>query len=356
VTHTEPAAPVLMATLFPTPGKLVDALHERDQTARAHLHERLREPLARLLEQLLRRHRLEHDPGRLVTYGLHFVETFLRTRPRSEIGGLSWNAFRGMVLMQVARVVMQPFGRAGTAVPPAGDVSAPLPLPECAGYESRGYFRPYERIGDAWFGGDWYGGGRGPDGSLWVIVADITGHGYHAYLLASGLPAVWEQCWRSARPDWQPADLLRSMHHLLESCLPEGIYVECTLARLEPTGTVTVSPAGGSRLLLRRAGAVRPDLVKLRGAWLGLLPPAHNDEHRWQLEAGDELLLGTDGLFDQLGTAELREVAADVPLFDHLEERLRKSLAQASQRDDITMLHLRRRPPSTRNGPGDVPV
>jgi hypothetical protein len=348
-----------MGTQYATPGELVEGLQQRDEGARRRLHDWFSAPLARLLEQLVRRHRLPHAPERLLVHALHLAETFLRTRPDAEAGGLSWNAFRGMLLLQVARVIVQPFGQPGGAL-------RSLPLPESTAYETRGYFQPYERVGEAWFGGDWYGGVRAPDGSLWVLVADVTGHGYHAYLLASALPGLWEQCWRSARPDWQPADCLRAMHHLVESCLPDGIYVECTLARFDPDGGVTVGPAGGSRLVLCRAGSSLPELIKLRGGWLGLLPPAQGDEHRWQLAPGDELLLATDGLFDQLGGLDgsplelVPRLKTGSSLFDHLQGLLHESLAKSAQRDDITMLLLRRRtagaasPPP--NGTGDVPV
>jgi hypothetical protein len=349
-----------MGTQYATPGELVEGLQQRQEAARRRLHDWFRAPLAKLLEQIIRRHQLPHATERLLVHALHLAETFLRTRPAAEAGELSWNAFRGMLLLQVARMIAQPFGQPGGAV-------RALPLPESPAYESRSYFQPYERIGEAWFGGDWYGGVRAPDGSLWVLVADVTGHGYHAYLLASALPGLWEQCWRSARADWKPADCLRAMHQLVESCLPDGIYVECTLARFEPDGSVTVGPAGGSRLVLRRQGSPLPELIKLRGGWLGLLPPGQGDEHRWQLAPGDELLLATDGLFDQLSGADgsppdLAPLLKDSgSLFDHLQGLLRQSLAQIPQRDDITMLLLRRRSageavPLPTNGTGDVPV
>ena len=174
----------------------------------------------------------------------------------------------------------------------------PPALPRSLGYESESYSLPYERVGDSWFSGDWFGGHEAADGSLWILVADITGHGYYAYLLASTLPGVWQRCWESA-PD-TPAELLAAMHDLLEDCLPDGIYVECTLVRLHPDGEIVVAPAGGSRLLLRRGRQETPLLLKMRGTWLGLIRPSPDDQQTWTLEAGDELLLATDGLFDQL--------------------------------------------------------
>src|SRR5262249_28931973 len=199
------------------------------------------------------------------------------------------------VLLQIGQQLLQPFGGQG------GPTPGPEPLPESEAYRVQTVYLPYEKVGAFWFGGDWYGGRRGADGSLWLIVADITGHGYAAHLLATSLPHVWHKVWASPRllaPE--PSDVLDGLHALLAACLPGDVYVECTLLRLEPDGRVTVAPAGGSRLLLRRRQEGRLDLVKLRGLWLGMDRPLPEDQRVYLLEAGDELMLGTDGVFDQL--------------------------------------------------------
>src|SRR5262249_16454229 len=159
---------------------------------------------------------LDHDL--LLLYALHAAETYLRTRPRAALDGLSWPAVRGAVLLHLAKLATQPFGNAGAS-------GSPAPLPKAPGYSTRVAFLPYDRIGRCWFGGDWYAGLQSADGALWVLVADVTGHGYHAYLLASALPGVWQACWQSAAPR-EPAELLAAMHDHLHDCLPEGVYVE----------------------------------------------------------------------------------------------------------------------------------
>src|SRR5262249_31862129 len=147
---------------------------------------------------------------------------------------------------------------------------------------------------------------------------DVTGHGYYAYLLATALPIVWQKCWNghAQHPHQpEPAEVLSAMHDLLEDCLPDGIFLECTLVRLGADGSVTVAPAGGTRLLVQRSGGrSQPDLLRLRGCWLGLRRPTREEQHDLRLGHGDELLLATDGLFEQLedlGGPE--EVAQRVP-------------------------------------------
>src|SRR6185295_7265941 len=121
-------------------------------------------------------------------HALHLAETWLRTRPSDEFGGLGWAAFRAALLLHVGRLALQPFeGAAGAG--------GPAPLPACDDYHHQTLFLPHDRSGGAAYGGDWFGGLRAADGALWVVLADVTGHGYPAYLLASALPAVWHTCW-----------------------------------------------------------------------------------------------------------------------------------------------------------------
>ena len=339
----------LMKPRFGTPRELVDGLHQRSDGARGRLWEAVREPVARLMRELIARRRLDPDANRLTLHALHLAETWMRTRPPGEFERLTWDAFRNAVLMQIARLALQPFG-GRTPSQPSPDAGGgkggggPAPLPECPAYRNETFSLPFDRVGDLWFGGDWYGGRQTADGSLWVIVADVTGHGYYAYLLASVLPNVWEDCWKKAPADVRPAGLLRAMHDLLESCLPEGVYAECTLVRLSPEGEATVAPAGGTRLLLRRQGEPA-SLLKLRGGWLGLLPPSPADQRSWSLSEGDELLLGSDGAFDHLAELDGAGVPGrptEASLLEDVRRLLRQALNRGPQRDDITLVSLRR--------------
>lgn len=330
-----------MALGYPTPSELVEALQQRGDGARPQLHEMLYAPIDRLMEAMRGRYHLQNKQETLTRNALHAAETYLRTRPVSVFASMEWPAFRAAVLLHIAKLASQPPGQQIVERSPPGH------LPRSLGYDSEVYSLPYERFGDSWFSGDWFGGREAADGSVWILVADITGHGYHAYLLASTLPGVWQRCWESAPST--PAEFLAAMHDLLEDCLPDGVYVECTLARLNPDGEIVAAPAGGSRLLLRRGRQETPVLVKMRGAWLGLLRPSPGDQQTWTLEDGDELLLATDGLFDQLHehssidvVQRLGRIAAGASLFERLRALLQQALEHTEQKDDITMVLVRR--------------
>ena len=332
----------VMKPRYRAPRDLVEALRQQVDGARERLWETVRDPVGRLMTELIVRLQLKEDRDRLTVHALHLAETWLRTRPAREFDRLTWEAFRNAILVHVARLALQPFGGQ------TGRTAGPAPLPDCSIYQNETFFLPFERLGGFWFGGDWYGGRKTADGALWVIVADVTGHGYFAYLLASVLPNIWEECWKQAPADVRPAALLKAMHELVATCLPEGVYAECTLVRLTAEGEATVAPAGGTRLLLRRKGR-SPDLLKLRGGWLGLFPPSAADQKSWTLAEGDELLLGTDGAFDHLteanggGLPDCLGRPAPLNLLIDVQDLLHQSLRQGPQRDDITLVLLRRR-------------
>jgi hypothetical protein len=330
---------------YPTPETLLAALRERDPVARARFRAWVREPLDHLVLRLRDRHGLTADAAQLAAHARAAAEAFARTRPPEEFDGAGWDSFLCSVLVHVACVLLEPF-EAG----PRPSL-APAPLPETDAYRVRTYFAPVAPTVGVACGGDWFGGRRSDDGSLWLIVADVSGHGYLARLLAANLPDVWHICWETRPEQPSPCELLTGMHDLLAECLPDGVFVECTLARLRPDGAVTVAPAG-SRLLVRSAtgGTI---VHRLCGGLLGVLPPDESDQREFHLAAGDELLLATDGLFDQLlpaGMARLVGAGPGCPLFDALEQALRESLGGGSPVDDITAVVARRRGP-TPNAP-----
>src|SRR5262245_12909117 len=162
---------------YATPGELVEGLRSRREGAREQLAEWFREPVARLMAQIVSRNDLPHDPDALTERALHGLETYLRARGPAELAGMSVRAFQAAALAHLALLALTPFGRAGAASP------GPGPLPDGPAYQARTLFFPCERVGKHWFGGDWFGGARADDGALWVLLADVTGHGYYAYLL-----------------------------------------------------------------------------------------------------------------------------------------------------------------------------
>jgi serine phosphatase RsbU (regulator of sigma subunit) len=182
------------------------------------------------------------------------------------------------------------------------------------------------------------------DGSLWLLVADVTGHGLPAYLISSGLPDVWRMCWDIRKIHREPFELLAAIHDELAEFLPDDVFVEGALAHLQLNGRVTIAPAG-SRLLMRTVdGATK--IHELVGGWLGLFRPTAVDQLDFFLAAGDELMLATDGMFGQLavvGFERVHTLCRDGALFDAVASALRDALAHEPQSDDIAAVVASRR-------------
>jgi len=337
-----------MTSTYATPQALVEALQQREPAARTQLWQLLQQPIQQLLEQMIQRYQLRDNCKYLTLNALHAAETSLRSQASDTFANRSWQAFRATLLVQLARLVSIPHG-----VPESnGAARASLPLPESKQYRCDTFSLPFSQIGSRFFGGDWYAGHQAADGSLWIFLADVTGHGYFAYLLATALPAVWQRCWAGYQNSLpQPSQLLAAMHELLAGSLPEGIFLEATLARLAPDGQTVVVPAGGTRLVVRNNGQL-PAVVKLRGSWLGLFPPSPDQEYALHLAEGDELLLVTDGVFDQLeeqgGLEALARSWRGGSTFETLRHLLETALSQGPQKDDITVIWLERTDPGVR--------
>jgi len=157
-----------MAGRYPSPRELVEALQQRGDGARAQLHEMLHGPLSRLMAELRTRYGLLYKGESLTRQSLHAAETYLRTHPLRSFAALNGAAFRAAVLLHIAKLASQPHGQQ------TAERMSPAPLPRSVRYDSEVFFLPYERVGDYWFGGDWFGGQVGADGSLWILLADIT--------------------------------------------------------------------------------------------------------------------------------------------------------------------------------------
>jgi serine phosphatase RsbU (regulator of sigma subunit) len=236
-------------------------------------------------------------------------------------------------------------------------------VPPSEAYHVRLFFRPHGAVG-----GDWFDVEAGAGGDVWVLVADVSGKGRPANLLASGLPHLWrtERVREGRRRGLPPGEVLALLGSELEACLPDCVFVEATLGRFTPAGRATVASAGACPVVLRRG---RVEVHKLGGPPLGLADVrAPRGEGSWDLRPGDECLLATDGLFDQRAGAAGRErLAGRLPalldeggaasLHDAVADGLRRAVEAHGQDDDIAVVTVAFRAPAADAREGrDVPV
>lgn len=143
--------------------------------------------------------------------------------------------------------------------------------------------------------GDFYDFLKLSDDSLTILVADVSGHGVPAALVASMLKICFAAQWAQAR---DPASVLAGFNRMLCDVL-RGQYVTAACAHVDMGAKmVTYSGAGHPPSLLLRKN--RGELVELaeNGLFIGPFPQATYNNVSAPLESGDKLLLYTDGIIE----------------------------------------------------------
>jgi serine phosphatase RsbU (regulator of sigma subunit)/anti-anti-sigma regulatory factor len=171
----------------------------------------------------------------------------------------------------------------------------PHSTPSLSHFHVNALYRPSQNVG-----GDLYDVARVDDRHIVLLVADASGHGLSAAMLAvlfrSRLPLV--------DPDTgdprDPRDVFRDVNCSLCEAFPKpGLFLTATYCLLDTErGEATIASAGHPPLLwLRRNGAI--ERIFHTGPALGLTPAADFAQQRVVLEPGESLLFYSDGLYEQ---------------------------------------------------------
>jgi phosphoserine phosphatase RsbU/P len=224
----------------------------------------------------------------------------------------------------------------------------PKEIPPLDGYAVFAHQSPCQAVG-----GDLYDVRPGPDGRVWLVLGDVTGHGIGAALLMSsamaGLGILAEQC-------TDAGELVRRLQAHMEHTVEMGQYLTLFAGLLDPaTGRLEYVNAGHVPPIVVGAGERRT--LGGTGFPVALLPGGPAQETaECVLEPGSTLLVFSDGvsefsrdnvqydegrfdaLLDRLGPAEAeplgRALLADVEDFGGGE----------AAEDDLTLLIVHRRP------------
>jgi sigma-B regulation protein RsbU (phosphoserine phosphatase) len=171
----------------------------------------------------------------------------------------------------------------------------PRSMPSIAGLVVAARYRPMTAVA-----GDFYDFLEMGDRRLGILVADVSGHGVPAALLASMVKvAVAAQRLQADRP----AAVLTGMNETLAGQLG-GQYVTAAYLFLDrEAGVMRYSAAGHPPLLRWRPDESRTHELEENGLPLGLMEVAHYQQLEQPLRAGDRFLLYTDGLVDATNAA-----------------------------------------------------
>lgn len=194
--------------------------------------------------------------------------------------------------------------------------------------------------------GDFYDFMISSDGVLTVLVADVSGHGVPAALVACMLKVCFAAQVNNAA---DPAAILSGLSLMLRGSLG-GQYVTAACAAIDRNAhTVTYSGAGHPPTLLARGDTGELVLLAENGLFIGPFPKATYANISVPLHSGDRLLLYTDGITDsgpdgeefgseRLGHFLLSSTESDPAA---ILDRLFKQIATDSQQDDLTAVLIR---------------
>ncbi len=146
--------------------------------------------------------------------------------------------------------------------------------------------------------GDWYDAVPLPSGQVLLVVGDVAGHGIDA---VTGMVALRNSLRGLAVTGPEPGRLL-ALLNTVSTELTNGVLGTAVCAVFEPPSrTLRWARAGHLPIILVRSGCAR-QLEQPQGVLLGASADAEYGEATMTLEAGDTLLLYTDGLIEQRGT------------------------------------------------------
>ncbi len=227
----------------------------------------------------------------------------------------------------------------------AGIQNRLLPQPDfrIAGWEGHYVYRPHGVVS-----GDFCDIIRDGEATL-VLLGDVSGKGIGAALLMSHLNAVFRGLAGSGLP---LVDIMGRANRLFSAAIPAGSFATLVAARLMADGRVEISNAGHVPPLYQNG---RVDRLPPDGVPLGLFGESRYSSQELQMEAGERLVLATDGLIEstdpehqEYGIGALARTIADAPdaapaqLANLLLDEVARFRRGRPATDDTTLMVVRR--------------
>lgn len=199
------------------------------------------------------------------------------------------------------------------------------------------------------FNGDMLLAERGPNGGLYLLVGDFTGHGLGA---AIGTLPVAQLFFAMTRQGAWLGEIVRAINNALRAFLPRDMFLSACLFELSANGKLLTIWNGGmpaSYLLNSAAGKLRT--LESQHVPLGIVPDAEFDTATQVIEIvpGERLYQFTDGLYettnstgDMFGETRLPILLgnANDDLFDSILADLQQYKSDKEQADDTTFVEL----------------
>ncbi|MGA3067956.1 MAG: PP2C family protein-serine/threonine phosphatase [Tepidisphaeraceae bacterium] len=204
-------------------------------------------------------------------------------------------------------------------------------------------------------GGDLYDAVEIPEGKWVLLIADASGHGPSAAVVAAMLHAILHTYPETLDHDvtaLNPSHPMTYANTQLADTRIEHSFVTAILAIWDPAKlTFTYSRAGHNPPMLRRGNQVT-ELNQVGNIPLAVLPETKYESYTQQLQPGDVLILFTDGITeardeagdqfgeDRLKSALLAAHGSASEILDSLMTALQCHTLKVRSRDDQTLLVL----------------
>ncbi len=198
-------------------------------------------------------------------------------------------------------------------------------------------------------GGDYYDYKVSEDSQIAVVIGDATDHGMKAGMMVSIIKSLF----LSDIENMEINNFLNKCSHTIKQMKLKNLYMALMPLKLND-GTLTFSSAGIPPLLVHRKNKNILEEYKIKGMPLGAVDSFPYEIKKIQLEAGDTVLLLTDGLpelfnsnNEMFGYERIKNVfiqCCDKPV-NHIVGNLflaaEKWMNGSKQNDDITIVAFR---------------
>jgi serine phosphatase RsbU (regulator of sigma subunit) len=211
----------------------------------------------------------------------------------------------------------------------------PEKLEELPGYEVETFYKPFRDVG-----GDYFDVIELPDGRTLFVVADVSGKGMAAALLAANIQALVRSI---ANVEAEPLAMARQINKHLNRYTPSDRFATAVFIVLRrDSGELTYVNAGHNAPILFCSG--RTAFLEATGIPLGLFGDSEYEARTAVVRPGGALLLFTDGLTDSIAgrnpEGRLHDVLAESS--EGTMSRLKSLVAEEFNEDDVTILLVKR--------------
>ena len=222
----------------------------------------------------------------------------------------------------------------------------PAECPQIDGFKIAAFSLPAMEVG-----GDFYDFAETEAGNLAMLIGDVTGKSVSGALVMSASRSIFRML---SEETLSVADIMNRANRRAKKDIKSGMFVALLYATLNPeTRVLTICSAGQTQPIYLSAKTGEAKLLETRGDTfpLGILADAEYEETHVQLEAGDQVVLYTDGVveamdpkgeifgFDRLLEAvKQAEANSAEALLNHLKGQVDVFVGEAPQHDDLTVI------------------